>query len=77
MRFGVPEFKLEKSVIDRRIAPDGRRGNRFRTGIAIGVARAIEVRGPRPREGATCISGEQLRAEFDAVVLAIGSTRPA
>ena len=60
MRFGIPEFKMEKSVLDRRIRQMKDEGTNFRCSVDIG------------RD----ITGEQLRERYDAVVLAIGSTVP-
>lgn len=60
LRYGIPEFKLEKSVVDRRLAQMAAEGTRFRTGVEVG------------RD----VTGEQLRARYDAVVLATGSTVP-
>ncbi len=61
LRYGIPEFKLEKSVLDRRLDAMRAAGIVFHTSSPIG-------------EGATTL--EELRGDFDAVVLAIGSTRP-
>ncbi|MEI2764619.1 MAG: glutamate synthase subunit beta [Dermatophilaceae bacterium] len=60
LRYGIPEFKMEKSVLDRRIAQMEAEGTRFRSGVDIGVD----------------LTGDQLRARYDAVVLAIGATVP-
>ena len=60
LRYGIPEFKMEKSVLDRRLAQMEAEGTRFRAGVAVGEE----------------ITGSQLRARYDAVVLAIGSTVP-
>ena len=60
LRFGIPEFKMEKYVLDRRIQQMSDEGTNFRTGVNVGVD----------------VTGEQLLARFDAVVLAIGSTVP-
>ena len=60
MRYGIPEFKMEKSVLDRRLQQMEAEGTRFRNGVTIG------------RD----ITGTQLRDRYDAVVLAIGSTVP-
>ena len=60
LRYGIPEFKMEKAVLDRRIAQMEAEGTRFRTGIAVGED----------------LTGEALRARYDAVVLAIGATVP-
>lgn len=59
LRYGIPEFKMEKSILDRRIAQMEEEGTRFRPGIDIG----------------TEITGHQLRTRYDAVVLAIGATQ--
>ncbi len=60
IRFGVPDFKIEKYVIDRRVQQLVDEGVELRYGVDVGVD----------------ISGEQLKSEFDAVVLAIGSRVP-
>jgi len=57
MRFGVPDAKLEKAVIDRRVAILEAEGIEFRCGVEVG------------RD----ISAAQLRAEHDALVVAIGA----
>ena len=58
LRYGIPEFKMEKRHIDRRLAQMEAEGTAFRAGVNVGVD----------------ITAEQLRAEFDAVVLAGGAT---
>ncbi len=60
LRYGIPNFKLEKSVIDRRLKQMRLEGTTFVTGVTIG----------------SDITADQLRERFDAVVLAIGSTTP-
>ena len=60
LRYGIPEFKMEKSIVERRIAQMEAEGTRFRTGVAVGED----------------LTGEQLKARYDAVVLAIGATVP-
>ncbi len=61
LRYGIPEFKLEKRVLDRRLAAMRAAGVVFHASRPIG-------------DDATPLA--QLRAEFDAVILALGSTRP-
>jgi glutamate synthase (NADPH/NADH) small chain len=61
LRYGIPEFKMEKAVLDRRLSAMEDVGIVFHTGVDVGV-------------DATPLS--QLQSEFDAVVLAVGSTRP-
>ncbi len=58
LRYGIPEFKMEKSIVDRRLAQMQAEGTRFRAGVNVGVD----------------ITGDQLRSKYDAVVLAVGST---
>ncbi len=58
LRYGIPEFKMEKRVLDRRLDQMRAEGTEFRAGVNVGVD----------------ITAEQLRAEFDAVVLAGGAT---
>ncbi|TNU75989.1 glutamate synthase subunit beta [Miniimonas arenae] len=60
MRYGIPEFKMEKWVIDRRLAQMEAEGTRFYPSTTVGVD----------------ITGAELRAQYDAVVVATGSTIP-
>ena len=60
LRYGIPEFKMEKMQVDRRIDQMRREGTVFRAGVDVG----------------TDLTGQQLRERYDAVVLAIGSTVP-
>ncbi|MFM8289069.1 MAG: glutamate synthase subunit beta [Planctomycetaceae bacterium] len=60
LRYGIPEFKMEKKVLDRRLAILEAEGIVFRPGVNVGVD----------------LSVEQLRREYDAVVLAVGATIP-
>ena len=60
LRYGIPDFKMEKSHIDRRIAQMQAEGVTFRPNTNIGVD----------------VSGEQLIATFDAIVLAGGAEKP-
>jgi glutamate synthase (NADPH) small chain len=58
LRYGIPEFKMEKKRLDRRLEQMKAEGTSFRAGVDVGVD----------------ITAEQLRADFDAVVLAGGAT---
>jgi glutamate synthase (NADPH/NADH) small chain len=60
IRFGVPDFKIEKSVIERRIEQLLAEGVELRCGVDVGVD----------------ITAEELRETYDAVVLATGSRVP-
>jgi glutamate synthase (NADPH) small chain len=61
LRFGIPEYKLEKRIVDRRVEQMRAEGTRFWTGIEVGGEQ---------------VSGAELRARYDAIVLAVGSTTP-
>ncbi|WP_299561948.1 glutamate synthase subunit beta [uncultured Mycolicibacterium sp.] len=59
MRYGIPEYKLEKATLNQRLAQMRAEGTRFVTECEVGVD----------------LSVEQLRARHDAVVLAVGALR--
>src|SRR3546814_11450636 len=58
LRYGIPEFKMEKQHLDRRLDQMRREGTVFRAGVNVGEE----------------ITGDELRDRFDAVVLAMGSS---
>ncbi|WP_088281406.1 glutamate synthase subunit beta [Kineosporia sp. A_224] len=58
LRYGIPEFKMEKNVLDRRLAQMEAEGTRFRPGVDVGGQ----------------LTGQALRERYDAVVLAVGAT---
>jgi glutamate synthase (NADPH/NADH) small chain len=60
LRYGIPDFKMEKGIIDARMEQMRAEGVTFRPGVAVG----------------TELRGEQLRKDFDAVVLALGARAP-
>ncbi len=60
LRYGIPDFKMEKHHIDRRVAQMEAEGTRFRTGVNIG----------------TDITWEDLRSRYDAVLVATGASKP-
>jgi len=73
LRYGIPDFKMEKSHIDRRLEQMRAEGVRFRTGVFVGAA--------RPGKGVTdwateTIAPEQLLNEFDAIALTGGAEQP-
>ena len=73
LRYGIPDFKMEKTHIDRRIAQMQAEGVVFRTGVLVG---AMPAEGPGSKvtnDARETISPEQLKAEFDAVLLTGGS----
>ncbi|MBT9498631.1 MAG: glutamate synthase subunit beta [Zoogloea sp.] len=73
LRYGIPDFKMEKSHIDRRVAQMEAEGVSFRTKVCVGAKPgttginddAVEV-----------VTADQLKSEFDAVILAAGSEVP-
>jgi glutamate synthase (NADPH) small chain len=60
LRYGIPEFKMEKRHVERRLDQMRREGTVFRSGVEVGAD----------------LTGTQLVERFDAVVLAIGATVP-
>ena len=60
LRYGIPDFKMEKWLIDRRMAQMEVEGVTFRTGVHVGVD----------------TTADELRAEYDAIVLSSGATKP-
>ena len=90
LRYGIPEFKMEKAVLDRRLAQMEAEGVTFVCSTSVGgVADAGSPSGDRVIEpgeerglGSACAPGVQVRsaaevrAAFDAVVLAGGATLP-
>ncbi len=70
LRYGIPDFKMEKSHIDRRVAQMEAEGVVFRTGVIVGQL----PEGSKVTNWAKeTVSPEQLKQEFDAVLLAGGS----
>jgi len=73
MRYGIPDFKFEKSHIDRRMAQMRAEGVEFRTGIWVG--KDMPSKGI-VNDAKQSISPEELLKEFDAVVLTGGAEQP-
>jgi glutamate synthase (NADPH/NADH) small chain len=73
LRYGIPDFKLEKNVIDRRLAQLSAEGVEFRSGICVG--RQPPGRGV-PNDAKEYLAPEKLLADFDAVVLTGGAEVP-
>jgi glutamate synthase (NADPH/NADH) small chain len=73
LRYGIPDFKLEKWIIDRRLEQMAAEGVEFRTRVFVGG----EPPGPEVANDAKkVVSPEELLAAFDAVVLAGGAEQP-
>jgi glutamate synthase (NADPH) small chain len=60
LRYGIPDFKMEKHLIDRRMEQMGAEGVTFRPGVHVGVA----------------LPAKELLAQFDAIALTGGSEQP-
>jgi glutamate synthase (NADPH/NADH) small chain len=58
LRYGIPEFKMEKRHLDRRLEQMQAEGVKFRAGVDVG----------------TDLTGHDLRRRYDAVVLSVGAT---
>ncbi len=72
LRYGIPDFKLEKRVVDRRVDQMQAEGVVFRTGVLVGEADLGTVL----RTGKEQVGAQILIDEFDAVVLAGGAEQP-
>jgi glutamate synthase (NADPH/NADH) small chain len=88
LRFGIPEFKMEKAVLDRRLAQLRAEGVEFRCSVSVGDPAGARDENAQAEPGwqrgvasacapdVSVVSAEALVAEFDAVVLAGGATLP-
>jgi glutamate synthase (NADPH) small chain len=61
LRYGIPEFKMEKSILERRLRVMEEAGVSFHPGVGV---------------GGSGVALSELQGDYDAVVLALGSTRP-
>jgi glutamate synthase (NADPH/NADH) small chain len=59
LRYGIPEFKMEKSILDRRLNQMKQEGTQFRAGVNVGKD----------------LTAADLKTRYDAVVLAVGATQ--
>jgi glutamate synthase (NADPH/NADH) small chain len=73
LRYGIPDFKLEKGVIDRRLEQMRAEGVKFRTSVLVGTRPPGRGVGS---DAKASLSAETVLAEFDAVVLAAGAEQP-
>lgn len=73
LRYGIPDFKMEKSHIDRRVAQMEAEGVTFHTGVLVGAWPEDSKVTNLSKE---TISAEELQKDFDAVLLAGGSEQP-
>nr|WP_269106693.1 glutamate synthase subunit beta [Massilia sp. TS11] len=72
LRYGIPDFKMEKSHIDRRIAQMEAEGVEFRTSVLIGKDFPASIH----NQAKDTIFPEDLAKDFDAIVLAGGAEMP-
>ncbi len=70
LRYGIPDFKMEKSHIDRRVTQMEAEGVVFRTGVLVG---AMPAGSKVTNDAKETISADELKAQFDAVLLTGGS----
>ncbi|MFN9506925.1 MAG: glutamate synthase subunit beta [Rubrivivax sp.] len=70
LRYGIPDFKMEKTHIDRRIEQMQAEGVSFRTGVLVG---AVPADSKVTNDAQQVISADELKAQFDAVLLCGGS----
>jgi len=73
LRYGIPDFKLEKSHIDRRIAQMQGEGVSFRTGVLVGGMPSEGVGATVTNLSRETLSADQLLDKFDAVLLTCGA----
>ena len=60
LMYGIPNMKLDKGIVQRRLDLLAEEGIEFKTGVNVGVD----------------ITADQLKADFDAVILSVGATQP-
>ena len=65
LRYGIPEFKMEKRHLDRRVAQMEAEGTVFVSGVSVGAS-----------DGEGSVAAGSLAADHDAVVVAVGATVP-
>jgi len=73
LRYGIPDFKMEKSLIDRRVEQMQAEGVSFRTSVVVATQ---DLPVGIINDAKEVVSAARLKAEFDAVVLAGGAEVP-
>lgn len=71
--YGIPDFKLDKSLIERRVNQMEAEGVVFRTKVIVG---SKEMPAHTINDATEFVSAEQINADFDAVILAAGAEVP-
>jgi glutamate synthase (NADPH) small chain len=72
LRYGIPDFKMEKSHIDRRVEQMQAEGVTFRTSVLVGELGGAQI----TNWASDAVQPKQLVADFDAVILAGGAEQP-
>ncbi len=72
LRYGIPDFKLEKHIVDRRLEQMKAEGVVFRTGVLVGKPLPSQIQ----NMATEIIEPQTLEDEFDAVILACGAEQP-
>ena len=72
LRYGIPDFKMEKSHIDRRTEQMAAEGVTFRTGVMVGDLGGVPV----TNWASETVDAKQLLTDFDALILAGGAEQP-
>jgi glutamate synthase (NADPH) small chain len=75
LRYGIPDFKLEKSLIDQRVEQMRLEGVEFRTGVLVAADGPTDL-GTVLRTGREQVAASEVLEGFDAVVLAGGAEHP-
>jgi glutamate synthase (NADPH/NADH) small chain len=70
LRYGIPDFKMEKSHIDRRVEQMQAEGVGFRTGVLVGT---LPKESKVSNDAKQSVSAQDLKAQFDAVLLTGGA----
>ncbi len=73
LAYGIPDFKMDKIVVDRRVAQMEAEGVAFRTGVVVG---SKDLPPGINNDATEFVSAEQLTVAFDAVILAAGAEVP-
>jgi len=73
MRYGIPDFKLDKRLIDWRMAQLAAEGVKFRTGVMVTASKLPQG---IVNDAAKAVAADKLAKDFDAVVLAGGAEHP-
>ena len=73
LRYGIPNMKLEKDVIDRRIKLMEQAGIEFKTSVNVCGSKKIDT---KFSDKVSYVSAEELKKDYDAVILACGASNP-